>query len=170
LAIIVIGGSGLLIASLSAGVAANAGKGILFVVLSTLVNLFILFWMFIILLNLSLPKHVTVAELRAGAATAAIGLVILQTVGNYLLGRELKSLDALYSNFAITLGLLFWIYLQTQILYYSIELANVHANKLWPRSLTGKNLTPADKKVYAGEAKKEQVFPEEVIETKFDSR
>jgi YihY family inner membrane protein len=168
LTIIVLGGMGLLIASFSAGIAASAGHGIFFTGLSALVNLFVLFWVFIILLNISLPKHVTISELRLGAATAAFGLVILQTAGGYLLGKELRNLDALYSSFAITLGLLFWIYLQSQMLYYSIELANVRAERLWPRSLTGKNLTPADKIVYARQAEKEQVVPGEAIETTFE--
>ena len=71
---------------------------------------------------------------------------LLQTAGGYLLARELKSLDALYSNFAIALGLLFWIYLQSQMLYYGVTAAAVSAKKLWPRSIHSKNLTPADKR------------------------
>jgi YihY family inner membrane protein len=135
LALIVIGGFGLLLASIAAGLTASAGRGLDFRLLSIAVNLFILFWLFTFLLNISLPKHVPLRDLRAAAATAAVGLVILQIFGGYLLARELKSLDALYSNFAIPLGLLFWIYLQTQVLYYSVEVAAVKAHRKWPRSL-----------------------------------
>jgi uncharacterized BrkB/YihY/UPF0761 family membrane protein len=119
---------------------------------------------------MSLPKHVSLKEIRGGAAVAAIGLVLLQALGGYLLTRELKNLDALYSNFAIPLGLLFWIYLQAQMLFYAIEISSVHAQRLWPRSLTGKDLTPADKRAYSHQAKKERVLPEEHIETSFKGK
>lgn len=78
----------------------------------------------------------TIKEVRPGAIAAAIGLVILQSLGGYILTRELKSLDALYSNFAIPLGLLFWIYLQAQMLYYAAEIAVVSSKRQWPRSLS----------------------------------
>jgi hypothetical protein len=66
--------------------------------------------------------------------------VILQMLGGYILTRELRNLDALYSYYALTLGLLFWIYLQAQTIYYANEIAVVRSKKLWPRSFTsGKN-------------------------------
>ena len=65
-------------------------------------------------------------------------------LGGYLLKRELKNLDALYSYFALALGLLFWIYIQVQVLFYSLEIAAVRSQNLWPRSLTNKKLTVAD--------------------------
>ena len=136
LALIIVGGLGFIVASISAGWTSAAGHGLAFRGLSIIVNLFILFWLFTFLLNISLPRHVKLQETRLGAATAAIGLVILQSLGGYILARELKSLDALYSYFALALGLLFWIYLQAQILYYAVEIAAVHSHKLWPRGLT----------------------------------
>lgn len=136
LGIVVIGGLGFLLASVSATMAAAAGHGWGFRGLSIGINLIILFWLFTFLLNISLPKHVTLKEIRVGAAVAAIGLVILQAFGGYVLSRELKSLDALYSYFAIALGLLFWIYLQAQMLYYAAEIAVVSSKKLWPRGFS----------------------------------
>lgn len=136
IALVIVGGLGLLIASVSAGLAAAAGHGWAFRGLSVAVNMFVLFWLFTFLINFSLPRHVTIKETRLGAAVATIGLVILQLLGSYVLARELKNLDALYSYFAVALGLLFWIYLQTQVLFYSIEIAVVSSQKLWPKSLT----------------------------------
>jgi membrane protein len=167
LGIIMVAGFGLLTASVSAAAAASVGHGAGFRIFSVCVNLFVLFWLFSILLNLSLPRHVTIKEVRAGAITAAIGLVIMQALGGYLLSRELKSLDALYSNFAIPLGLLFWIYLQAQVLFYSIEIASVKTHSLWPRSLTGENLTHADERAYAHLAKKERVVKSEHVGATF---
>lgn len=147
LCMLIVGGLGFITASVLAGLAAAAGHAPGFRVLSLLLNVFILFWLFDFLINFSLPRHVPFKQIKVGAAVAAIGLVILQSLGGYLLTRELKNLDALYSYFAIALGLLFWIYLQTQILYYAIEIAYVRSHKLWPRSLDGSHPTPVDNKL-----------------------
>jgi membrane protein len=135
LMIIVVGGFGFILASICTGLAATAGHGLLFRLLPIAVNLFILFWLFTFLLSVCLPKRISLRDVRSGALAAAIGLVILQAGGGYLLKRELKNLDALYSYFALALGLLFWIYLQAQVLYYAVTLAAVKHQKLWPRSI-----------------------------------
>jgi YihY family inner membrane protein len=134
--LVVVGGLGFVVASITAGLAAAAGHGWEFRSLAALVNLFILFWLFVFLLNASLPRHVTLKEIRVGAICAAVGLVILQLLGGIILRHELKSLDALYSTFAIPLGLLFWIYLQAQTLYYSAVIAVVSSKKQWPRGFS----------------------------------
>lgn len=137
LGVIIIGGLGFILASISAGLASAAGHGLAFRGLSLAVDLFMLFWLFTFLINFCLPRHVTLKEVRAGALAAALGLVILQSLGSYVLARELKHLDALYSYFAVALGLLFWIYLQAQVLYYAVEIAVVSSRRLWPRSFSG---------------------------------
>jgi membrane protein len=142
LAIVIVGGFGFIVASILAGISAAAAPGPAPDVLSTFLNLFVLFWLFVFLLNFSLPRHVSFKDTRLAAAVAAIGLVTLQLVGGYILTHELKSLDALYSYFAIALGLLFWIYLQSQMLFYAVEIAAVKSQKKWPRSL---NEPTADK-------------------------
>ena len=138
LSIVVVGGLGFSAASICAGLAASAGHGPAFRLLSGAINLFILFWLFTFLLNACLPRHVPIKDVRSGALSAAIGLIILQGLGGYLLKREVRHLDALYSYFALALGLLFWIYLQAQLLYYAVTLAAVRAQRLWPRSLNDK--------------------------------
>ncbi len=134
--IIAIAGAGFIVVSVSVALAAATGHGWVFRLLSILINLIIWSGLFILLLNISLPRHVPFKETRAAALTAAIGLVMLQVLGGYLLARELKHLDALYSYFALSLGLLFWIYLQVQVVFYSLEIAAVRSHGLWPRSLT----------------------------------
>lgn len=135
LSIILIAGIGFVVASASVALAAATGHGWVFRLLSIVINLVIWSGLFILLLNISLPRHIPFKETRAAALTAAIGLVILQVVGGYLVARELKRLDALYTYFALALGLLFWIYLQVQVLFYALEIAAVRSHKLWPRRL-----------------------------------
>lgn len=136
LSIIFVGGFGLLVASLSTGAAAAIGKGWEWQALAIAVNLVVLFGLFHFLLNITLPKKLHLNQTRWGALTAAIGLVLLQSVGAMILTKQLKSLDALYSYFALALGLLFWIYLQAQIIYYAVEVAVVSSQKKWPRSFS----------------------------------
>lgn len=138
LIIMLVGGAGFVLAAVCTGLAAGVGHGVVFRLLSAAVDLFMLFWLFTFLLNISLPRHVPIRDTRSAALVAALGLVILQAAGGYLLKRELHSLDALYSYFAIALGLLFWLYLQAQVLYYAVEVAAVHVGHLWPRSFHDK--------------------------------
>lgn len=154
LCLLLVGGAGLMAASILAGLTSAAGRGWDFRALSIALNLFILFWLFNFLLNFSLPSHVTVKQTMAGAASAAVGLVVLQSLGGYIVAHELKNLDALYSYFALPLGMLFWIYLQAQMLYYSVEIAHVSAYRLWPRSLVSSSPTPIDKQLAEQRASK----------------
>lgn len=83
-----------------------------------------------------------------GALFAAIGLVILQAIGGYLVGHQLRSQTGLSAQFAIVLALLFWLYLQAQVLVYAIELNTVRKYKLWPRAIDSKTPLPADEAAY----------------------
>jgi uncharacterized BrkB/YihY/UPF0761 family membrane protein len=65
-------------------------------------------------------------------------LLILQNIGRYLLSHELRNLNNLYGAFAAVLGFFFWVYLQSQIIVYAMEINSVHRLKMWPRSLVGK--------------------------------
>lgn len=136
LIIVVIGGLGFIFASICTGLAASAGHGLGFRLLSVGVNLVILFCLFSFLLSVCLPRRISLKDVRTGAMAAALGLIILQGLGGYLLKHELKHLDALYSYFALALGLLFWIYLQAQVLYYAVTLCAVRTQRLWPRSFS----------------------------------
>lgn len=147
LVLIIIGGVGFILASVIASFTAAAGHGLLFRGLSIFINLILLFGLFTFLIKFSLPKYVNYSEIRLGAAVAAIGLVLLQLLGGYIITRHLKSLDALYSYFAVTLGLLFWIYLQAQMLLYAVEISIVSSHKLWPRSIEANLPTAIDKKL-----------------------
>ena len=143
--IILVGGLGFIVAAAVAGYIATAGPDLWLRLLSFAADAFVLYWVFTFLLVYCLPKPVPTTQTWPAALAAAIGLLVLQFVGGYLLHHVLKHLDALYSYFALSLGLLFWIYLQAQVVYYALEIAIVKNNKLWPRSLTGHH-TAADER------------------------
>lgn len=105
-------------------------------------------------------------DMWRGALIAAIGIEILQVVGVYVVGRELRHLDSLYGTFAVVLGLIFWIYLQTQVVIYAIEIDSVWHFHLWPRSIT-LPLTSQDRQAYDLYAAKEAYLPQENLVPRF---
>lgn len=142
------GGGGLIASAIIAGWTSTAGHGWIFSLLSLISNLVILYGVFVLILRLSLPLSIPVSKFRVGAAVSAVGLTILQKLGSYILLSQSDKLSNSYSAlFATTLGLLAWIYLQTQVVMYAVQIDTVRDGKLWPRSLSGKHLTPADMQI-----------------------
>lgn len=124
-------------------------------VLSLAINFGLLYIIFMYVFLIGTSRRLSRKNLRMGAVTASLGLLILQFVGIFLIKHQLHNLQGLYGQFALVLAILFWIYLQAQVFTYAVEINVVHTYKLWPRSLTGKKLTAADEKAYRLLAKKE---------------
>jgi len=85
-------------------------------------------------------------DLRVGALTLVVGLLILQTIGGYLITHQLHNTSGLYGQFALVLAILSWLYLLAQVFTYAVEVNVVHTYRLWPRSLSGRYPTVADEK------------------------
>ncbi len=81
-----------------------------------------------------------------GALIAAAAIQLLLTFGSLIIKHDLARLDSLYGTFAVVLGLLFWIYLLSQVIVYSAEVNAVRQLKLYPRSITGRLPTEADER------------------------
>ncbi len=140
------GGLGLMIAAVLSASASGLGRSVVFKILSTIVSFVILVPTFYFLYWISLPRnYVPKVHLIRGAVASGIGIVITQALGSYLVTSQLKTLSPLYGTFAIVLGLLFWIYLQSLIVMYAVAFSIVVKQNAWPRSLSGKVLTAADR-------------------------
>ena len=137
---------GLVIASVATGYVSAVGSGIEFKLLSVAVNIVALYWVFIFILKASIDRKISIKKIRLGALLSSLGLVFLQIIGGFILASQLKTLDTLYSIFALPLGLLFWIYLQSQVVYIAVVASAVNTKKLWPRSINTAIPTSADKK------------------------
>jgi uncharacterized BrkB/YihY/UPF0761 family membrane protein len=107
--------------------------------------LFTVFWG-ILTFGSSARKHPFVSI--RGALFAATGLLVLQALGGYLIGYQLRSQTGLNAQFAIVIALLFWLYLQAQVFLYAVEINTVRGYKLWPRSITPVPPLAADIKAY----------------------
>lgn len=134
-AIVFYGGIGFLTAALAASYAGATGHnyGLRFFFLAA--NLFFIFGAFQLVMRIGLDRHIVFREIWVGAAVATIGLFLLQNVGGYVVTHELKHLDSLYGTFALVLGLVFWLYLQAQLVVYALEIDVVRVKKRWPRQL-----------------------------------
>jgi len=163
-------GLGILAAATLASVATSAlGHAWYWRAVPLLINACLLYFIFMFVFLIGTSRRFKRKNLRLGAVLATIGILILQTIGGYLITHHLKNLTGLYGQFALVLALLFWIYLQAQVFVYAAEINVVSAYKLWPRSLVQPPLTPADRKAYQLYAEKAayRPSPEEEVSVTF---
>jgi YihY family inner membrane protein len=141
----------------------NVVLGVLSELLALIVNIATYFGAFRVLT----PKVVHSRKLVAGAVVGGIAWTILQAVGGYLIGHDLKNDSTTYGTFGVVLGLVAWVYLGSQITIYAAELNTVLARHLWPRGLVQPPLTEADQKSLALQATQNQRRPEQEISVGF---
>ncbi len=134
--IVLIGGGGFVLTAAGYGWALAQGHALWFRVLVAIIGFILLTLVFGAVLKLSLPKKHKIRGIIDGALSMALALGILQMIGGFIVTHELKHYTDTYSVlFATTLGLIAWIYLEVQILLYSIEITIVANKHLWPRAL-----------------------------------
>lgn len=85
------------------------------------------------------------SEVLPGAALAGTVWWFLTVVGGIYVERTLEGASDTYGALAGVIALLAWIYLQAQVTILSAEVNVVLRGGLWPRSLSGRNLTPCDR-------------------------
>jgi membrane protein len=130
--------------------------------LSTLLDIG-LFWVGFRLLTV---KDVPWRSLRGGAIAAGVGWQILQSLGSYYVGHELRHASNTYGTFASVIGLLSFIYLSAHITLLAAEGNVVATCKLWPRSFSlvlEQPATDADKRALTQRAKIEERRQDEDI-------
>jgi YihY family inner membrane protein len=130
---------------------------------SLLLNLLVL----IVLFQVLTGTWVRWRQLLPGAVCGAIGWSALQTLGVYIVDRQLQRTNLIYGVFAVVIVLLGWLYLSAQLLLYAAEINVVLARRLWPRSLLQPPLTGPDRRVLTALAESEQRRPEQTIEVSF---
>ncbi len=133
LKIIFFGAAGLVAATFLSSFATTLGRALIFRIFAVLISIAVLYFLFLLLFKWSLSsKKITYQDLAMGAFTASVGIGLLQVVGGFIITHELSRLSNLYGTFALVLGILFWIYLQAQIVILCAEANSVKKFKLWP--------------------------------------
>lgn len=167
LGIVVGGGLGFILAStLSTYVTIILGHDIFIKILATLLSTLILWITFIWVFKLSTSGNKTFRQVFLSSAIAAIGLQIIQSLGGIILSHEIKGLKNGYGAFSLIIGLLFWIYLQAEVILYSVEIEVVRVYHLYPRSFNNR-LTIKDKEAYEKNTKSTKQHVDENISVGF---
>lgn len=136
LLIVLVGGGGVVLAAVLSSYAAGLTDAFAYRLIPLAISFFTLVGVFYLIFSLSInSREPTRKDLLVSALVAAIGVQVLQLIGGYLVTHQLRNLSSLYGTFALVLGLLFWIYLQVQVLLLAAFAGVVHARKLWPRNL-----------------------------------
>jgi YihY family inner membrane protein len=130
---------------------------------SLLLNLLLLTVLFQVLTGRWVPWR----RLLPGAVCGAVAWTALQTLGVFIVDRQLERANLIYGVFAVVIVLLSWMYLSAQLLLYAAELNVVLARRLWPRSLLQPPLTGPDRRVLTALAEAEERRPEQTIEVSF---
>jgi YihY family inner membrane protein len=168
LGLLVLLGGGAIASTVLAGLATAEGASAvgraLPLAASLLVNLALFLLAFQVLTAIGLPWR----RLVPGTVVAAVGWVVLQSVGGYYVNRQLADASQVYGTFGLVIGLLSWLYLTAQLVLYAAELNVVLARRLWPRSLLQPPLTEADRRVLADLAMVEERRPEQSIAVTFE--
>lgn len=169
LSIILIGGIGLMLSTILSGYATAQGHGALYAVLGFLMSYIVIMLTLLVVIKLGLSIKVGLKDTLLVAGLAGLGLQLLQSLGGYLLQHQLNNTRSVYGSFALILGLLFWIYLQIEVLVYAIETSTVRSLQLWPRALDTNNPTPQDYAAYKLYAKRERYNPRAHVRVELES-
>lgn len=141
----------------------NIWLGIAGELLAAIVNVGVYFAAFRVLT----PKQIPTRSLVPGVVVGGVAWTVLQALGGYVVGHDLKGSSAVYGMFGLVLGLIAWIYLGAQITLYAAELNTVLHRRLWPRAMVQPPLTEADQRSLSLQVMQTQRRPEQDVSTTF---
>jgi YihY family inner membrane protein len=101
---------------------------------------------FLAVFGLLTQRPFRMRELFPGVMLAAVGSLMLQSIGGWYVDRAVTGAGDTYGTFALVIGLLSWFWLGSHLLLLAAEVNVVLHRRLWPRSLTAE-LQPADHEV-----------------------
>jgi membrane protein len=108
-----------------------------------------------------------IRELLPGVTLAAVGSLMLQSIGGWYFDRTVAGASDTYGTFALVIGLLSWFWLGSHLLLLAGEVNVVLHRRLWPRSLTG-DLEPADREALRRSAEAARQDRRQEILVRFD--
>jgi YihY family inner membrane protein len=151
-----------------AGVAAGGGSSFLAKVGGYVLSLALNLGVFMLSFRILTARKLSWGDVFPGAMVAAVAWLVLQGVGGYIVGHQLKSASQVYGLFGLVIGLLAWIYLGAQVTLYAAEVNVVRKERLWPRSLIQPPLSDADRRAYRRAAIAQERRPEEDVKVRFE--
>jgi uncharacterized BrkB/YihY/UPF0761 family membrane protein len=127
--------------------------------LAALGSALIIFAVLLLGARLLLARPAPVRALWPSAALGAAAVTLLLSVGPPLLARLVSRAGPVYGSFATVAGMFALLYLVSQALVYSAEVAAVRYAGLWPRALDQNRPTVADVRAMTLLAREQERIP-----------
>ena len=134
-------------------------------VIALIVNFALFFAAFRLMTAPAIPSR----DLRIGVIVAGVAWTILQALGGYYIGHVLNKQSDAGKTFGLVIALLVWLHLGAMLLIYTAEINVVVTRRLWPRSLLGPPVAPADKRTLRALAKVEERSKEQHVDVEFET-
>lgn len=96
------------------------------------------------LFRLLIARRLTLHQVLPGALIIGAGTYLLTLAGGIYVQRVVAQASSLYGSFAAMVGLFAWIALLVQVFVYGTLVDVVREERLWPRSLDGRDLGDGD--------------------------
>ncbi len=118
-------------------------------------------------------RNISIPDAAPGALAAAAVWQVLQYVGALYVGHAVRGATEINGVFALVLGLIVWLYLESVIVVLAAEYNSVRVMRLYPRALLTPftddvRLTGADERTYRQQAKAARAKGFEEITVDFD--
>jgi len=131
-----------------------AGRGV-----AALGSVLIVFAVLLLGARLLLSRPQPFRVLWPSAALGATAVTLVLDIGSPLLARLVSRAGPVYGSFATVAGMFALLYLVSQVLVYSAEVAAVRYASLWPRALDRNRPTAADARAAALLARTQERIP-----------
>ena len=120
--------------------------------------------------RLLLSRPVPIRTLWPAAVLGAAAVTLVLNLGAPLLARLVSKAGPVYGSFATVAGMFGLLYLVSQALVYSAEVAAVRGAGLWPRAVDLNRPTAADARALALLAREQERIPAERVESRLVPR
>ncbi len=151
-----------------AGLVTFDNHAVWFQILAVVVGLAVNVALFILGFRILTPNSIDTKTLASGAVIAALGWSVLQYLGTWLVGHELRHASQLYGYFGSILGLVFFLYIAAVVTLIAGEINVVKSRHLYPRSLTPP-ITAADEAVLTAIARQSQRTATQDVRVTFEA-
>jgi YihY family inner membrane protein len=158
-----------IISTFISGVVSGGFGGVGDLIAGYVIALLVNFALFFAAFRLMTARVIPSRDLRVGVLVAGVAWTILQALGGYFIGHVLKNKSDAGKTFGLVIALLVWLHLGAQLMLYSAEINVVVTRRLWPRSLLGPPMAPADKRTLRALAKVEERSDEQHVDVEFET-
>jgi uncharacterized BrkB/YihY/UPF0761 family membrane protein len=135
-------------------------------VIAALGSCLIAFTVLLVGARLLLARPAPVRALWPGAAMGAVAVTLMLNLGALVLPGMVQRAGPVYGSFATVASIFALLYLLSQALVFSAEVAAVHHARLWPRALDRTNPTAADVRALALLAREQERYPTDRIDSR----